>query len=507
MKRPLVLLLPFALVLLFGGASLYAQEDVKARIDAMEKELQSLKASLTKQEERADKDQTLITELKEKNELQAKKMEDISKAHEQMEKKFTMEEFYLPKKSQEFYEKGLPGQFAGIYTRPFLRRAGRNTYLGGYTDASFRSVDGSNDRFETIRFVPFIYADVSDRIKVASELEIEHGGITGAADITSAATGQNVRLGGDVKLEFATIDFLLRDEVNFRAGYVLLPLGKFNLVHDAPLQDLVDRPLVDTFVIPTTMTEAGMGFFGTFYPTEMSKLDYEVYITQGIKGMDRIGGTDRVFFDSVNGTRGGRGRSFFRMDEDINENKAIVGRVAFSPFLGLEIGGSAYHGAWDALGAGRRSSRNITISALDFAWQKGPFELIGEGAYADIEKKGIDRLMGLTTPRTKVPKRLSGYYVEPRYHFMPGFLHDFAPKIFTDRSTFTLAPRWEQMDLDRGNRQDRLTLGLNFRYTEDTVIKLDYQFNGEHFRRGFPAIGRDDSINNNALIFGLATYF
>ena len=81
MKRPLVLLLPFALVLLFGGASLYAQEDVKARIDAMERELQSLKASLTKQEERADKDQTLITELKEKNELQAKKMEDISQVN------------------------------------------------------------------------------------------------------------------------------------------------------------------------------------------------------------------------------------------------------------------------------------------------------------------------------------------------------------------------------------------------------------------------------------------
>lgn len=507
MKRPLVLLLSFALALLFGGASLYAQEDVKARIDAMERELQSLKASLTRQEERANKDQAVITELKEKNELQAKKMEDISQAHEQMEKKFTLDEFYGPKKSEEFAKKGLSPQFGGIYTKPFLRRMGRNTYLGGYMDASYRSVHGSNDRFETVRFVPFIYADVSDRIKVASELEVEHGGITGSADITSAATGQNVRLGGDVKLEFATIDFLLRDEVNFRAGYVLLPLGKFNLVHDAPIQDLVDRPLVDSFVIPAAFTEAGMGFYGTFYPTEMSKLDYEVYVTQGIKGMDRIGGTDRVFFNSVDGIRGGRGRSFFRMDEDINENKAIVGRVAFSPFLGLEIGGSAYHGKWDALGAGRRSSRNITISALDFAWQKGPFELVGEGAYADIEKKGIDRLMGLTTPRTKVPKRLSGYYVEPRYHFMPGFLHDFAPKIFTDRSTFTLAPRWEQMDLDRGNRQDRLTLGLNFRYTEDTVIKLDYQFNREHFRKGFPAIGRDDAINNNALIFGLATYF
>ncbi|HHT9155367.1 MAG TPA: hypothetical protein ACFYD5_06095, partial [Candidatus Tripitaka sp. YC43] len=139
MKRPLVLLLPLALVLLFGGASLYAQEDVKARIDAMERELQSLKASLARQGERADKDQTLITELKEKNELQAKKMEDISKAHEQMEKRFTLDEFYGPKASEDFAKKGLSPQFGGIYTKPFLRKMGRNTYLGGYMDASFRS--------------------------------------------------------------------------------------------------------------------------------------------------------------------------------------------------------------------------------------------------------------------------------------------------------------------------------------------------------------------------------
>jgi hypothetical protein len=507
MKQSFLWLFPIALVFLLGQTPLLAQEDVKARIEAMEKELQLLKASLTQQGEKATRDQALIAELQQKDELQAKKLEEISKAHEQLEKQFTLEEFYGPRVAEEFAKKGLGPQFGGIYTKPFLRRFGRNTYLGGYTDASYRTVDGANDRFETIRFVPFIYSDISDRIKMATELEIEHGGIVGAGDITTAATGQNVRLGGDVKLEFATIDFLLRDEVNFRGGYILVPLGKYNLVHDAPIQDLVDRPLVDTFIIPTTMTEAGMGFFGTFYPTEMSKLDYEVYITQGIKGMDRIAGTDRVFFNSVSGTRGGRGRSFFRMDEDNNENKAIVGRVAFSPFLGLEIGGSAYHGAWDALRAGRRSSRNITISALDFVWQKGPFELVGTGAYADIEKNGIDRIMGLTSPTTKVPKRLFGYYVEPRYHFMPGFLHDFMPTIFTDHSTFTLSTRWEQMDLDRGNRQDRLTLGLNFRYTEDTVFKLDYQINREHFQRGFPAIGQSGSINNNALIFGVATYF
>ncbi|MFN3467109.1 MAG: hypothetical protein ACK4WF_05345, partial [Candidatus Brocadiales bacterium] len=227
MKNPLVLLLSITLAFLSGGASLYAQEDVKARIEAMEKELQILKASLSKQEERADKDQALITELKEMNELQSKKIEDISKAHEQMEKKFTLEEFYGPRVSEDFAKKGLSPQFGGIYTKPFLRRFGRNTYLGGYMDASYRSTESANNQFETLRFVPFIYSDVSDRVKVAAEIEVEHGG----ANVSGGVIGDAGTLNGEVKLEFATIDFLIRDWLNMRAGLILVPLGKFNLVH------------------------------------------------------------------------------------------------------------------------------------------------------------------------------------------------------------------------------------------------------------------------------------
>lgn len=480
MKRPLVLLLPFALVLLSGGASLYAQEDVRARIESMEKELQSLKASLARQGERADKDQSLITELKEKNELQAKKIEDISKAHEVLEKKFTLEDFYLPKKSQEFYEKGISPQFSGIYTKPYLRRMGRNTYLGGYMDASFRSTESANDRFETLRFVPFIYSDVSDRVKMASEIEFEHGGVADREGVHGDSG-----FDGEAKLEFATIDFHIRDWINMRAGIILVPLGKFNLVHDAPLQDLVDRPLVDTFIIPTTLSQAGMGFFGTLYPTETSKLDYEIYATNG-------------FGDDITSTNGLREARLFRYDRDNNNSPGLVARTAFSPFLGLEFGGSVFYNKYTSKGV--KGNDHFVIPALDFAYQKGPFELVGEGAYV-----GFERGKHVKTSSEVPPSSMFGYYIEPRYHFMPKFIHELAPKIFTDRSTFTLVGRWDQIDLGdidgpsgRANRRDRATVGLNFRYTEDTVFKIDYQWNIEHSQK---------HTANNAFIFGWATYF
>lgn len=470
-----------------------AQEDVKARVEAMEKELQQLKEAMKRQEDRAAEGQKFVTELKEKGEAQEKKIVEVSKkAEEARERAIHMppEEYYWAKKSKFLEEKKLSPQFGGIYSKPFLRRFGRNTYLGGYMDASYRhqQTKGTHNAFEQLRFVPFIYSDISDRVKLASEIEIERGGVLD--DIESNKTLNS----GEVVLEFATVDFLLRDEINFRAGIVLLPLGKFNLVHDAPLQDLVDRPLVDQFIIPGVMRESGMGFFGTLYPTETAKLDYELYLVNGLNGFilnksNPANSTVRI--NSSTGLRSAAGHKR-NINTDINENPSVVGRVGFSPFLGLEIGASGYFGKYSD-----KRGNNLAIGALDLTYQRGPFELVGEGALAIIER---DRAVKATG---KVPHQLSGYYIEPRYHFMPGFLHDLLPSIFTDRSTFTLVTRWEQIDLGgqnftKTNRKDRVTLGLNFRYTEDTVFKLDYQWNISRSQKD-----KDD----NALIFGVATYF
>ena len=90
---------------------------------------------------------------------------------------------------------------------------------------------------------------------------------------------------------------------------------------------------------------------------------------------------------------------------------------------------------------------------------------------------------------------------------MPSLLKSWIPRIFTDNSTFTSALRWDQVQTagrdDNFERvhwgRNRLTPGLNYRYTEDTVIKLDYQINMEE---------KDMSdIANNAFLFSVATYF
>ncbi len=399
---------------------------------------------------------------------------------------------------------GSTGSGKLIYAKPFL--SSPRTTVGGYMDLQYRLFNSSNSTgigqpstgngsssFDQQRFVPFFYSDITDRLKVAAELEIEHGIRSKSKD------GSGI----EVSLEFATIDYLIHEKLNFRAGIILLPVGKFNLLHDSPLNDLSDRPLVATAIIPSTLSETGAGFYGTFYPTRLSKLDYELYVTQGFNGYRADTGAPVITADS--GLRNARQRVSTVDDGlDNNNGKAVVGRVAFSPILGVEVGGSGYYGSYDPA-----SKRPLAIWAADWTFQRGPFELIGEAAWVYVRDNSKD-LSGAPAPDPTflgpgsrlLPQRMDGYYVQGNYHFLPQFLWRWAPSYFTEASTFTAVVRWDQVNTNSefsDTKKERLTFGINFRPVEDTVFKVDYQFNFED--------GKNNFIRNDGLVLSVATYF
>lgn len=382
---------------------------------------------------------------------------------------------------------GIAPAFGGLYDKPFLRRFGRNTYLGGYADVEYKDTEDAGRTFLQHRLIPFIYSDVTDNIKFATEIEFEYGG------------PNNNQSDGEVKVEFANIDYLIKDWINLRGGIILSPLGRLNAVHDSPLQDLTERPLVDTNIIPTTLSEAGAGAYGSFYPTENSKLDYELYAVNGFTGGGNTGSAISGKINVDKGVRSARGSE----KSDNNDNLSLVGRLGFSPWLGAEVGGSVHHGAYD-----NEANLDLSIYALDWTFQKGPFELLGEYAFAQIERNNSIHAYNATTAASatstaRIPGHLEGYYLQGSYHFMPPALRRWFPRHFKEESTFTLVGRWDQVDLNGGEEtsligeRDRFTLGLNFRPVEDTVFKLDYQINN----------GNVASDDRDAFLASVATYF
>ncbi|MBI1979310.1 MAG: hypothetical protein HYS58_00945 [Elusimicrobia bacterium] len=356
----------------------------------------------------------------------------------------------------------------GLYSKPVWRKMGRGSYLGGYMDFEYRSRQDGKQKFEALRMVPFIYADIAEGLRFATEIEFEHGGATSSG-------------GGDAKLEFAFLDYdLLGESLGFRGGILLDPLGKFNLIHDSPINDLNDRPQVSRLILPSTFYEPGAGFFGTLYPTDSSKMDYQIYVTQGFNG----GSNGNGKISNTSGLR--NARSNVNGSGDNNEQVSYVGRIGFSPILGSEIGVSLHTGPWDDAG-----KNNLSVYALDWGFQWKGLEFLGEYGNAEIERS--------TPTHTSVPGRMDGYYLQLNYHFLEDAIRK--------GSVFTGVARWDHTDLDllnqtsaqTANSAQRLTLGLNFRPIEQTVFKIDYQINYEDLA---PA-----RTHNNAWVLGFATYF
>ena len=409
---------------------------------------------------------------------------------------------------------GATGSGRLVYAKPFV--AAPKAIVGGYMDIQYRAQSkgsiengygGTSNTFDQQRFVPFIYADITEHVKFASEIEFEHG-IRETND-------------SEISLEFAHIDYLVNEPFNIRAGILLLPVGKFNLLHDSPLNDLTDRPLVSLFLIPTTMAETGAGFYGTFYPGRTSKVDYELYFTTGPCSYDNDG-TPRI--SEENGTRNSRQRKCPSDDGlDINNGKAVVGRLAYSPLLGIEVAGSGYYGN----GAPFNNYNPLSIFALDWTLQRGPFELIGEAAwtYARGNSRAINgnTIGGVGVPPGSLltgisgnsgpgipPQRMDGFYIQGNYHFMPAFLTKLSPKRFGEGSTFTAVIRYDRVNtnLDNSNgtggfgNLEQISFGLNYRPIEDTAFKISYQYQPMAFNPN-----TSQRIHDSALVISAATYF
>ncbi|MCZ6635654.1 MAG: hypothetical protein O7G87_19835 [bacterium] len=352
-----------------------------------------------------------------------------------------------------------PGVEGGIYDKPFMGRLGKKALIGGYIDHEFEWTEGKNSTFDQHRFIPFIYSEVTERLHVSAEIEFEHGGLVkggGSSD-------------GEIKLEYAVMDFTFTEGFNYRGGVILSPLGRFNLLHDTPLNDLTERPTVNRQIMPSTLSEAGMGFFGTFYPSELSVATYELYLVNGFN--------ENVINSSKQlRIRSGRGSQ----KTDNNHNKAVVGRLSLSPYLGIDLGASFHTGAYDDAG-----DNGLTIVGLDAKFTRGIFELQGEYARAAVD---------VSDPATADSQQ--GAYGQVNVHFA----HD----ALLPQSVWTGVVRWDWVDFDAdrgGDSEIGLTFGLNFRPVEDAVFKVDYNNTWKS-----PAGGtRGDATGR--FFFSVASYF
>ena len=118
------------------------------------------------------------------------------------------------------------------------------TMLLADMDFHFNKLQADDGALDFHRFVLILNHSFSPRIRFVGELELEHAFVEGLEE------------GGELELEQAYVDFLLTRSFNIRAGMVLVPMGIINERHEPPVYQGVERPFVDTFIIPTTCRRA-----------------------------------------------------------------------------------------------------------------------------------------------------------------------------------------------------------------------------------------------------------
>ncbi len=363
----------------------------------------------------------------------------------------------------------------GIYQRPYIVRVDR-TAVGGYLEAhgTRRQSDGiaEGPSFEVRRFNLFLYSAAGRRLRVTTELEFEHGT-------------------EEIALETALVDFVVNPSLVLRAGVLLPPIGAFNVNHDGPRYEFVDRPFVATGIVPSTLSETGLGVHGRLAPHGFS-LSYDAYLTNGLGEGVVLNSTGRTDFPS------GKGESLFA--EDPNGSPAFSARIA-AQARGLgEVGLSHYRGVynvWRREGETVDQKRWLSLSALDLATAIGPVELRGEAALADVDVPGdLAEVHG---------DRQWGFYLDavvpvwrPRIRALADPVVNVALRM--ERVDWNVG-RFSATGRPRGDDLTAATFGLGFRPVAGTVFRFNYR------REWFRDLQGNPTVHTGVLHLGVATYY
>jgi hypothetical protein len=363
----------------------------------------------------------------------------------------------------------------GVYARPFIGAVSFAS-IGGYVEGNtnYFVQDGVGDGFsmELRRFNVFLFSQIGPRLRFLSELEFEHGT-------------------EEIALETALVDLQIRPELVIRAGILLPPLGYLNQNHDSPRWDFVERPLVSTDVIPSTLSEVGGGLYGRV-ALSGAILSYDAYLTNGL--------ADGVVGNELGRTSIPSGKSPEIFAEDNNGSPALSGRIALRlPSLG-EVGVSYYGGYYNAFrveGTEVDERRWLGITALDIGAGVGPAEVRGELAYATVH----------------VPPALVEIFAERQWGgHVDVVVPLWRPRLLDYESvTLAIGLRLERVDYNRGTfsstgdpiRDDVTALvpGLSFRPTAGTVFRANYRY---HWIRDFAG---NPTSRMAGFQLGFATYF
>lgn len=328
---------------------------------------------------------------------------------------------------------------------PAAAQTSKTGPLSGYMDFHFNKVSGEDGVIDFHRFVLLFTHSFTPRIRFVGELELEHAFVEGLAEA------------GELELEQAYLDFLITRRFNVRAGMLLVPVGILNERHEPPVYHGVERPLVDTVIVPSTWFETGVGVHGEF----SGGWRYRAYVMAPLNALG---------FSAEEGIRGGRQKG----SAASAPSAAFTGRLEYLGVPDLTLGASFWRGRGHAFGTPLETG--VRVTEVDARYHRDRLELRGQLAHVAIHKAGDinDALTQQSGIDPNIAQGLVGFYGEASYRIWakgsPRDLVAFARYEYAD-TQHRMPDGW--LPLEEFQRTS-LTVGLTYFPDPDIAIKADY---------------------------------
>jgi len=296
-----------------------------------------------------------------------------------------------------------------------------NTQIGGYGELHYNNLDSGNE-VDFHRFVLFFGHQFSDRLRLFSELEVEHS---------------NTENNGAVELEQAYIEYDLTPTQHAKAGLFLLPVGILNETHEPPTFYGVERNPIEKNIIPATWWAGGVALNGEIAPG----LSYDFAVHEGLN--TSAGNNYAV--------RKGRQNTSEANANDL----ASTARIKWTGVAGVELAASVQY-QQDVTQGTDPNAGGAWLYEAHADIERGPFGLRALYALWNLDGSG---------PRALGADEQSGFYIEPSVKV--------TPKV----GLFARYNQWDNQAGGNGSNTEKkqYNAGINFWPHPDVVLKADLQ--------------------------------
>jgi hypothetical protein len=281
-------------------------------------------------------------------------------------------------------------------------------------------------------------------------------------------------------VEQAFLNYKINKWLNFRGGLMLIPMGITNEYHEPTTFNGVNRPMVDTKIIPTTWRELGAGFTGSF--NEIS-LKYQAYVVNG--------------FNGYNGTAMVNGNDAFRKARQKGIKSYISSpnfttKIDYYGIRSLNIGGSLYVGNTQstlyngisrsdaALVAKADSSvLKMTMTAIDAKYSHKGLQLKGQLVYASLNNTEAYNTFAKNSNTNKgIGDAMMGYYIELGYNvFQPTKIEESELIPFIRYEKYNTQQKTDGVTIQNDLYDNTLIVtGLGWKITQGAIVKADVEF-------------------------------